>query len=111
MHGFEAKIYWTDKHLGTDPVTLSIKLSAIVMQPCEIIVNVSFATGKFPDALKDAIISPIIKKQTLDPNIPGGFTLHMTGYAPACTKSVEKGCFLDIRWRRRLLQKGYIFGR
>ena len=25
---------------------------------------------------------------------PGGFTLHMTGYAPACTKSVEKGsCF------------------
>ena len=41
---------------------------------------------------------------------PGGFTLHMTGYAPACTKSVEKGIFLDIRRRRRLLQKGYIFG-
>ena len=40
---------------------------------------------------------------------PGGFTLHMTGYAPACTKSIEKGSFLDIRWRRRLLQKGYIF--
>ena len=40
---------------------------------------------------------------------PGGFTLHMTGYAPACTKSVEKGSFLDIRRRRRLLQKGYIF--
>ena len=36
-------------------------------------------------------------------------TLHMTGYAPACTKSVEKGSFLDIRRRRRLLQKGYIF--
>ena len=35
----------------------------------------------------------------------GGFTLHMTGYAPACTKSVEKGSFLDIRRRRRLLQK------
>ena len=40
---------------------------------------------------------------------PGGFTLHMTGYTPACTKSVEKGSFLDIRRRRRLLQKGYIF--
>ena len=37
------------------------------------IVNVSFATGKFPDALKDAIISPIIKKQTLDPNILKNF--------------------------------------
>ena len=24
---------------------------------------------------------------------PGGFTLHMTGYAPACTKSIEKGSF------------------
>ena len=32
------------------------------------IVNVSFATGKFPDPLKETIISPIIKKQTLDPN-------------------------------------------
>ena len=41
--------------------------------------------------------------------VPRGFTLHMTGYAPACTKSVEKGSFLDIRRRRRLLQKGYIF--
>ena len=40
---------------------------------------------------------------------PGGFTLHMIGYAPACTKSVEKGSFLDIRRRRRLLQKGHIF--
>ena len=40
---------------------------------------------------------------------PEGFTLHMTGYAPVCTKSKEKGSFLDIRRRRRLLQKGYIF--
>ena len=38
-----------------------------------------------------------------------GFTLHMTGYAPACTKSVEKGSVLDIWWRRRLLQKGIFF--
>ena len=40
---------------------------------------------------------------------PGGFTLHMTGYAPACTKSVEMGIFLNIRRCRRLLQKGCIF--
>ena len=40
---------------------------------------------------------------------PGGVTFHMTGYAPACTKSVEKGSFLDIRRRRRFLQKGYFF--
>jgi hypothetical protein len=33
------------------------------------IINVSFATGVFPDSLKDAVISPIIEKQTLDPNI------------------------------------------
>ena len=38
-----------------------------------------------------------------------GFTLHMTGYAPACTKSVEKGSFLAIWRRRRLLQKGIFF--
>ena len=35
--------------------------------------------------------------------------LHMTGYAPAYTKSIEKGSFLDKRRRQRLLQKGYIF--
>ena len=33
------------------------------------IVNASFKTGNFPDALKDAIITPIIKKQNMDPNI------------------------------------------
>ena len=27
------------------------------------------------------------------PAVPGGFTRHMTGYAPACIKSVEKGSF------------------
>ena len=43
------------------------------------------------------------------PPSAGEFTLHMTGYAPAYTKSVEKGSFLDIRWRRRLLQKGIFF--
>ena len=32
------------------------------------IINVSFCTGVFPESLKAAIISPIIKKQTLDPN-------------------------------------------
>ena len=36
------------------------------------IVNVSFLTGKFPDALNDTIISPI-KKYTLDPNILKNF--------------------------------------
>ena len=36
-------------------------------------------------------------------------SLHMTGYAPVYTKSVGKGSFFDIRWHRRLLQKGYNF--
>ena len=41
---------------------------------------------------------------------PWGVTLHMTGYAPTYTKSVDKGrVFFDIRRSRRLLQKGYIF--
>ena len=42
-------------------------------------------------------------------DFPGGITLHMIGYAPAFTKSVEKGTIFDIRRHRRLLQKGYIF--
>ncbi len=39
----------------------------------------------------------------------GGGSLKMDGYASAFTKSVEKGSFLLIRRRRRLLQKGYGF--
>ena len=54
---------------------------------------------------KNSSLSISLKVETF----PGGFTLHMTGYAPACTKSVEKGSFLDIRWRWRILQNGCIF--
>ena len=38
-----------------------------------------------------------------------GVTLHMTGYPPTCTKSIEKGSVLDIQRCQRLLQKGYTF--
>ena len=58
-------------------------------------------SGCSPDKSQFAINSEVYN--------PGGFTLHMTGYAPACTKSVEKGSFLDKRQRRRLLQKMVYF--
>ena len=38
-----------------------------------------------------------------------GITLHMTGYSPAYTKSVEKGSFLTYKVVDVCLQKGYIF--
>ena len=33
------------------------------------VINVSFKYGCFPDLLKEAIVSPVIKKQNLDPNV------------------------------------------
>ena len=33
------------------------------------VINVSFKSGCFPDLLKEAIVSPVIKKQNLDPNV------------------------------------------
>jgi hypothetical protein len=33
------------------------------------VINVSFKSGCFPDPLKEAIVSPVIKKQNLEPNI------------------------------------------
>ena len=38
---------------------------------------------------------------------PGGVTLHMTVYAPAYTRSVEKGSFFDMGRPQRLLQRVY----
>ena len=40
---------------------------------------------------------------------PGGFSLHMTGYAPACIKSVEKGTFLTHDGVDIFCKKGTIF--
>ena len=40
----------------------------LYIKPQTDIVNLSFSTGTFPDKLKHAIISPVIKKQNLDAN-------------------------------------------
>ena len=37
---------------------------------------------------------------------PGGVTLHMTGYAPAYTKSIEKGSFLTYNFVDVFCKKG-----
>ena len=40
---------------------------------------------------------------------PGGITLQMTGYAPAYTKSVEKGIFLTYDVVEVFCKKGICF--
>ncbi|XP_072018308.1 uncharacterized protein [Amphiura filiformis] len=54
-----------------DPIpTWYIKQNMSVFVPViHRIINVSLTTGVFPDALKQAIINPLIKKQSLDPNV------------------------------------------
>ena len=40
---------------------------------------------------------------------PGGVSLHMTGYAPTYTKSVEKGSFLTYNVLDVFCKKGIFF--
>ena len=96
------------------------------LHDCRAVASLTVPGGQefhFPHFFLKSRLSFLIFPQTFTHFLPhfgppGGQVAHpgrpwlrqcMTGYAPACTKSVEKGSFLDIRQRRRLLQKGYIF--
>ena len=55
--------------LDTIPMWLLRDNIDCLIRPLTIIVNHSFKTGVFPSRLREAVVSPIIKKATLDKNI------------------------------------------
>ena len=58
------------------------------------IINMSLSTGVFPDVLKQAIINPIIKKQTLDANVFKNY--RPVANIPFISKLIEKHVFKCI---------------
>ena len=67
--------------------TWFIKQNAHMFVPIIIdIVNLSFSTGTFPDKLKHAIITPVIKKQNLDANELKNFVSNI----PYLSKVIER---------------------
>lgn len=58
------------------------------------IINMSLSTGVFPDALKHAIINPIIKKQSLDANVLKNY--RPVANIPFISKLIEKHVFKCI---------------
>ena len=75
------KIYMnTKKTYSLDPLPTS------VLQPCfqsldpacTHLINMSLSQGKVPTSLKEAIVTPLLKKQSLDPDV-------LSNYRPVCT--------------------------
>ena len=56
------------KHCDLDPIPTSLlkKCIHILAPVLTLIVNLSLSTGKFPRAFKRAVITPLLKKPTLD---------------------------------------------
>ncbi len=63
-----------------------------IVQPLTAIINMSLKSGVFPKALKEAIVSPIIKKASLDPN-------ELKNYRPVsnikCFSKVIEKCVMS----------------
>ena len=55
------------------------------------LLNLSLSTGVFPNVLKQALINPIIKKQTLDPNELKNY--RPVANIPSLSKLLEKHVF------------------
>ncbi len=66
----------------------NISVFAPVITP---MINMSLSTGKFPEPLKQAIINPIIKKQSLDPNELKNY--RPVANIPFLSKIIEKHVF------------------
>ena len=58
------------KSCQSDPIPTTIvkQLATTVAQPLTKIVNMSMETGRFPAALKHALVTPLLKKPGLDPD-------------------------------------------
>jgi hypothetical protein len=79
-----------------DPIpTWYIKQNISVFVPViQCIINMSLSTGVFPDPLKQAIITPIIKKQSLDANVMKNY--RPVANIPFISKLIEKHVFKCI---------------
>ena len=67
-----------------DPIPASLLLDCI-----DEIVNACLSTGSLPDTLKQAIVKPLLKKPSLDPNILKQNKTNQTWVKPAfCVKTV-----------------------
>ena len=81
------------------PTKIMIKSSAVLLSPLTLIINKIFESGKFPDTLKLSKITPVHKKNELEPQ----------NFRPVCQQS----CFSKIiekQYRdRQILRIHHIF--
>ena len=65
-------------------------LSTCVLQPCfqSLIINMSVSQGKVPASLKEAIVIPLLKKQSLDPDVLSNY--RPVSDLPQLSKTLEK---------------------
>jgi len=80
----------TSKSCPLDPIPIQILKPVVHVMASSLarLINLSFATGTFPDPLKLAIITPLLKKNNLDPKNLANFR-PVLGF-PFMSKLIEK---------------------
>ena len=101
------------KYCALDPIPTSVLkacLGALLPVICKI-VNLSFSSSHVPEAFKEAIVTPLIKKQSLDRENLKNY--RPVSNLPFISKLVEKvvmerlNCHLDENNLREPLQSAY----
>ena len=76
------------------PTVLLKRFADILSAPIASIINLSLSSGQFPSVLKHAVISPILKKPTLDTDQPDNY--RPVSNLPFLSKLLERAVFIEL---------------
>ena len=80
--------------LDPPPTSLLKKILSTLLIPLTSIVNLSFLPGCFPSAWKHALISPLLKKPSLDQNLLAHY--RSIAFLPFGSKLIERAATLPV---------------
>lgn len=78
------------------PTWLLKKVLAVLLEPLTRIVNLSLSSGRFLSAWKNAIISPLLKKPSLDPKILLNY--RPIAFLPFSGKLIERSVAIQLNY-------------
>jgi len=76
------------------PTSLLKTILPTLLTPLTSIVNLSLLSGRFPSAWKHALISPLLKKPSLDPNVLAHY--RPISFLPFVSKLIERATALQL---------------
>ncbi len=77
-----------------DPLPTTKKILPTLLTPLTSIVNLFFSSGRFPSAWKHALISPLLEKPSLDPNLLAHY--RPIAFLPFASKLIERAAAFQL---------------